>query len=81
LEETKFNASHSLWWKYILLSGFVNNGDTNWSGNLSKWKPGNGKAVSFWKDAWIGDSTLKSRFIHLFLLPREKDGKIGDMGE
>jgi hypothetical protein len=69
LEETKFNASHSLWWKDILLSGFVNDGDTNWSGNLSKWKPGN------------GDSTLKSRFINLFLLPREKDGKIGDMGE
>ncbi|GAU41394.1 hypothetical protein TSUD_244790 [Trifolium subterraneum] len=80
-EDIEINASDSLWWKDILLSGFVSEGETNWFSGLLKWRIGDGKLVLFWKDIWMDHSTLKSRYFNLFSLSQDKEGKISDMGE
>lgn len=79
-EEVDIGSSDSLWWKDIILSGNLEDGGINWFASLAKWKLGNGDAISFLKDNWIGDTPLKSRFGGLFSISSDKEGKIANMG-
>ena len=38
-----------------------------------KWEVGNGKTISFWEDRWVGNVTLKSKFLRLYSLIVDKD--------
>ncbi|GKA93671.1 hypothetical protein Tco_0815657 [Tanacetum coccineum] len=44
--------------------------------SIFKRKVGNGNTFRFWEDWWIGESSLKSLFLRLFLLEVYKDCKI-----
>lgn len=41
---------------------------------------GEGDSTMFWKQRWVGDSCLKSRFPHLYRLSIQKNSKVRDMG-
>jgi hypothetical protein len=75
------NAADSLWWKDLLLSGFIEEGEANWFKSLSKWELGNGESISFWNDLWCGDLTLKERFYDMYQLSQERNSKVCNMGE
>ncbi|CAJ2666868.1 unnamed protein product [Trifolium pratense] len=77
----KLTPHTPLWWKDLLLSGFIEEGEANWFGSLSKWELGNGKSISFWNDVWCGDSKLKERFYDMFQLSQERNSKVCNMGE
>jgi len=38
-----------------------------------KWKVSSGNDISFWEDKWVGNVTLKSKFLRLYSLSVDKD--------
>ena len=44
-----------------------------------RWILGNGSAISFWSDLWIGETTLECSFRRLFLLANDKKISVLDM--
>ncbi|KAK1283787.1 hypothetical protein QJS10_CPB21g01443 [Acorus calamus] len=56
-----------------------------WNGILSAtacfveafgWDVGNGRAIRFWHDQWVGDTPLKSKFPEIFTIAADKDGLV-----
>ncbi|KAK1327111.1 hypothetical protein QJS10_CPA01g01914 [Acorus calamus] len=56
-----------------------------WNGILSAtpcfvevvgWEVGNGRAIRFWHDQWVGDTPLKSKFPELFTIATDKEGLV-----
>ena len=43
-------------------------------------KMGSGGSTMFWKDTWLGNSPLGSRFLRLFSISIQKFNKFVDMG-
>lgn len=38
-----------------------------------------GSKIRFWHDLWNGETPLKERYSHLFLIARDKDAKVADI--
>ena len=49
--------------------------------NYFAWGVGNGKEVLIWKDVWVGNEDLKSKFPRLFSLCCYKEGNLESCGE
>ncbi|MCI16398.1 ribonuclease H protein [Trifolium medium] len=56
-------ASDSLWWKDLLKIGLVACFD--WLHQIFFKKIGNGSTTLFWRDPWVGTTSLKDLFPHL----------------
>ncbi|MCH99327.1 ribonuclease H protein, partial [Trifolium medium] len=67
----------SLWWRDICSIGV--NLETNWFSQGVIKKLGNGEQTSFWKDKWVGDTTLKDRFPRLFSISTQKDVSVASL--
>ena len=46
-----------------------------------EWRVGNGKDILFWKDVWVGNEDLKSKFPRLYSLCGNKEGNLESCGE
>ncbi|KAJ1270694.1 hypothetical protein BS78_06G071300 [Paspalum vaginatum] len=44
-----------------------------------RWKIGNGQKVKFWKDNWLGSSSLAIQFWDLYILVNEKTKAVADL--
>jgi len=49
--------------------------------NCCEWRVGNGKDILFWKDVWVGNEDLKSKFPRLYSLCDNKEGNLESCGE
>lgn len=70
----------SQWWKDL---GGIDLGLVNtmyWFSKEIRRKVGNGKATSFWHEAWFGNSSLKEEFPRLFFLSDQSQAVVVDMG-
>jgi len=79
LQEQKSNAKDSSWWRD--LKGVW--GMEDWGKsfeNCCKWRMGDGKDILFWKDVWVGNEDLKSKFPRLFSLCGNKEGSLQSCG-
>lgn len=71
------NASR--WWKEIhKVCENVESGI--WFDNCLEWVVGEGQKVKFWKDKWIGEEPLCSRFPRLYMVSECKDTTIMEVG-
>jgi hypothetical protein len=61
----------STWWKDICSIG--TNIDFNWFSQAVVKKVGNGEETSFWRDIWIGNTSLQEKFPRLFSISSQKD--------
>jgi hypothetical protein len=64
----------SLWWKDITSIG--SNLDTNWFSHGVEKNIGNGLTTSFWRDRWVGDTTLEERFPRLYSISTQKEDTV-----
>jgi mannosylglycoprotein endo-beta-mannosidase len=68
----------SNWWKDVSnLEGV--GGSPNWLEEVIGWRLGNGMAIRFWRDVWLGDSPLCHKFPRLFSLSVQKEVCVGDL--
>ena len=49
--------------------------------NCCEWRVGDGKDILFWKDVWVGNEDLKSKFPRLFSLCGNKECSLQSCGE
>jgi len=49
--------------------------------NCCEWRVGNGNDVLFWKDVWVGNEDLKSKFSRLYSSCGNKEGNLESCGE
>ena len=49
--------------------------------NCCEWRVGDGKDILFWKDVWVCNEDLKSKFPRLFSLCGNKEGSLQSCGE
>ncbi len=80
LQEQRSNAKDSSWWRD--LKGVW--GMEDWGKsfeNCCEWRVGDGKDILFWKDVWVGNEDLKSKFPRLFSLCGNKEGSLQSCGE
>jgi len=40
-----------------------------------------GERIKFWEDVWLGDCALKTNFLHLYQIYRERQCSVGDAWE
>lgn len=72
--------SSSFWWKNVSLLGNKEEWSSNWFSVGIVRKVGSSFHTSFWKDHWLGRTSLKTKFLGLFfnfLLPERLVGEIG----
>jgi len=70
---------HSQWWKD--LRKLVKQPDCSPIIQHMEWKVGDGSLVKFWKDKWLGtDSNLEQQYNQLFLISRQQNSTICNMG-
>ena len=48
--------------------------------NCCEWRVGDEKDILFWKDVWVGNEDLKSKFSRLFSLCGNKEGSLQSCG-
>jgi len=69
---------YSLWWKDLkevwALEGWGRSFEDGF-----KWKVGDGKDISFWKDSWLNGVALKSVFSRLYSICSAKDAKVAEL--
>lgn len=53
----------------------------NWFNLAVVRKVGNGNTTSFWKDEWLGEGTLRSKYPRLYDISNQKEACIGEMCE
>jgi len=44
------------------------------------WRVGEGNKIRFWKDKWVGGTSLCSRFPGLYAISNCKDSTVGELG-
>ncbi|GKV27402.1 hypothetical protein SLEP1_g36575 [Rubroshorea leprosula] len=71
----------SYWWRDLCRINFILPNRENWLGEGFNIHLGDGGGIRFWKDVWLGEVNLATRFPKLFLLSTGKDNKIQQMGE
>ncbi|RZC27731.1 putative ribonuclease H protein [Glycine soja] len=70
---------HSQWWKD--LRKLVKQPEFSPIIQHMEWKVGDGSLINFWKDKWLGTgSNLDQQFNQMFLISRQQNSKICDMG-
>ncbi|MCI08983.1 putative non-LTR retroelement reverse transcriptase, partial [Trifolium medium] len=67
----------SLWWRDI--SSIGANLELNWFSREVTKRIGNGMHTKFWTDKWVGDTTLKERFLRLFSISTQKEDSIATL--
>ncbi|KAK2356246.1 hypothetical protein QL285_093594 [Trifolium repens] len=66
----------STWWRDICNL----EGEGSWFVETTVKRVGDGNMTALWKDAWLGDVTLKDRFPCLFSISTLKDAKVAEAG-
>jgi hypothetical protein len=64
------------WWRDICRV----DGSSGWFAQAACKKVGNGGTTKFWKDVWLGNQSLQSRFPRLFSISSQKEGLVSTMG-
>jgi hypothetical protein len=67
----------SLWWKDVCSIG--TNLHQNWFAISAVKKIGNGLNTRFWKDCWVGNSSLMERFPRLFSISTQKEATVAEI--
>jgi hypothetical protein len=75
-EDLLIGKLDSLWLRDILLSGKIDDVETNWFANLVQRKLGRGNKNNFWNDSWIQDCSLKYLYPQLYHLSNDKHIKV-----
>jgi len=66
----------SRWWKDLMsLEEVVG---SNWFNEEVSRKVGNDLHTSFWKDIWVGSSSLYALFLRFFSISTQKDAKVSE---
>jgi mannosylglycoprotein endo-beta-mannosidase len=71
-----YRAGTSVWWRDI---GRLDV-ESGWFAQAVTKKIGNGNSTLFWKDVWLGESSLEGRFPRLFGISTQQEDLIGEMG-
>jgi hypothetical protein len=79
-EDLLIGRLDSLWLRDILLSGKIDDVETNWFANLVQRKWGRGNKNNFWNDSWIQDCSLKYLYPQLYHLSNDKHIKVENAG-
>ena len=70
----------SHWWRD--LRKIFHQSDHNIFKHQLTWKVGCGETIKFWTDKWLGeDYTLEQKYNQLFLISRQQNSLISNMGE
>jgi hypothetical protein len=70
IDEENRSLFASLWWKDICSIG--SNFSQNWFSQGVVKKLGNGENTSFWRDKWVGNSSLQTKFPRLYSISTQK---------
>jgi hypothetical protein len=76
LEVGDFGVGASVWWRDI----YRLDRDLGWFAQAVVKMVGNGNSTKFWKDVWLGNQPLLSRFSRLFGISVQKETLVCDMG-
>jgi hypothetical protein len=69
-------AGTSVWWRDL---GRIDVG-SGWFAQAVSKRIGNGNSTRFWKEVWLGELSLESRFLRLFGISTQQEALVGDMG-
>jgi hypothetical protein len=70
--------SSSIWWRDLRRLGGED--DDGWFGSNISSVLGDGKLLGFWKEKWIGMTTLKSLYPNLYLKSSLQNGTVSELG-
>jgi hypothetical protein len=76
LDADEYRSFGSGWWRDICR---VDDG-LGWFAQVASKKVGNGRNTSFWKEVWLGESSLASRFPRLFGISNQSEAVVSEVG-
>lgn len=69
-----------VWWKDLCRIGDWGSNDRDWVFDNSRLKVEDSISSLFWHDVWLGDDSLRSRFLRLYFLAADLNVVVSSCG-